>query len=63
MQIMSECFMCKHALKRRDKSKPFDVCDAFPNGIPREIFSGKVLHHTPYQNDNGIQYEEFKNKT
>ena len=51
--------MCKHALKRIDKSKPFNVCNAFPDGIPEEIFSGKVFHHTPYQNDNGIQYEEF----
>ena len=63
MQVMSECFMCKHALKRRDKFKPFDVCDAFPNGIPEEIFSGKVLHHSPYPNDKGIQYEEFIDHT
>ncbi|MFH1010194.1 MAG: hypothetical protein V1784_03035 [bacterium] len=33
------------------------ICDAFPEGIPEDIFLGKVLHLGPYEGDYGIQYD------
>lgn len=33
------------------------VCRAFPDGMPEEIWTGKVEHREPYPGDNGIQYE------
>ena len=32
-------------------------CAAFPNGIPIEIAFGGNDHTSPYEGDNGIQYE------
>ena len=49
----SNCFGCKH-LDDNERT-----CKAFKDGIPREIFSGEVLHDKPYKGDNGIQFEEF----
>jgi hypothetical protein len=33
-------------------------CDAFPKGIPREIWDVPARHVTPYPGDNGIMFEE-----
>ena len=44
------CMTCKH----------FDaqgICEAFPDGIPAEIYSGHNKHTKPYPGDRGIQYE------
>ena len=32
-------------------------CDAFPEGIPRSIFSAGYDHREPFPNDNGIKFE------
>lgn len=32
------------------------VCTAFPDGIPRSILVGDILHTRPYPGDNGRQY-------
>lgn len=49
-----DCLNCAHYhdLKKR--------CDAFPEGIPEDIWTAKVDHKIPYLGDNGIQFEEKK---
>jgi len=46
-----------------DSSVPYAVCDAFPDGIPVEIFSSdfKTDHTKPYPGDHGIQYSPLEN--
>ncbi len=55
----SPCMHCKH-LHDGDEylEDPFVSCDAFPDGIPGEIFEGENLHKEPYEGDNGIRFEE-----
>ena len=53
--IGTQCMICKHA-HVSDESIP-TTCDAFPNGIPQQLLSGKVFHLTPYKGDNGIMLE------
>jgi hypothetical protein len=33
-------------------------CAAFPDGIPRDIRKGKVVHDKPYPGDRGIVYKQ-----
>jgi hypothetical protein len=33
-------------------------CEAFPDGIPDEIFFGENLHKEPYPGDKGLMFEE-----
>jgi len=44
------CLMCTHY--RKDKK-----CNAFPEGIPHEIWVLQVFHTKPYPGDNGIKYK------
>jgi hypothetical protein len=32
-------------------------CEAFPDRVPREIYTGQFDHREPYPGDNGIQFE------
>ncbi len=51
MTYMLLCLFCKHY---RNKV----TCDAYPDGIPKEIRHFEVDHRQGYKGDNGIQYEE-----
>ena len=42
--------MCKHYRVLWD-------CDAFPDGIPKEISTGRHDHLKPFKGDNGIRFE------
>lgn len=45
-----DCVTCKWATSKT-------TCQAFPNGIPDRIRTGRDRHDEPYPGDNGIQYE------
>ncbi len=38
------------------------ICDAFPNGIPDEIYREGFDHTKPYPGDHGIQFEPIETK-
>ena len=43
---------------RRFDASPLQ-CKAFPDGVPREIYSGANDHKKPFPGDNGIQWEKY----
>ena len=46
-----QCATCKHAI-------PMSLaCKAYPNGIPKEIISGRWDHREHFPGDHGILYE------
>lgn len=47
------CRKCKHWYG-------WNTCAAFPNGMPDDIWTGKVKHTRPYPGDNGIRFERKK---
>lgn len=44
------CLRCIHYINDRK-------CEAFPEGIPHEIWVLKVFHTKPYPGDNGIRFK------
>lgn len=53
------CTMCKHYEPKNSKPvKEGQICTAFSNGIPDEIWLGKNDHKNPYKGDHGIQFEK-----
>ena len=56
------CTVCGHY---DSKNASFKRCEAFPDGIPQEIFSGRNKHTQSYKGDKGIKFREveFRLKT
>jgi hypothetical protein len=50
MSTSTQCLDCKYY-------NSFSTCDAFLDGIPQEIFDGRVIHDVPYGGDGGIMYD------
>lgn len=55
MRYSSVCTFCIHLL-----SGPEQKCRAFPDGIPKEIWSGQNKHNKPFPGDHGIQFERLE---
>ncbi len=51
--IISPCYGCKNYIQCNGKK---EVCRAFPDGIPDDVYWGKVSHDMPIDGDHGIQY-------
>ena len=45
-----KCLVCKRYKVNRK-------CDAFPDGIPDEIWNGNKEHIEPYMGDKGLRFE------
>ncbi len=56
----SQCWTCKHFLYPEGRGIAPLNCRAFPDGIPRDIYSNIVMHDQPYAvaDDHGLQWEE-----
>jgi hypothetical protein len=52
MTYASDCMKCKFL-------KDNGFCDAFPDGIPMDIWTAKKHHDKPIKGDHGIQYEKM----
>ena len=52
------CAFCKH--EYQGLPSHVHCCDAFPDGIPDDIWLGKNNHRQPYPGDHGILFEEYK---
>jgi hypothetical protein len=50
--VSEVCRFCKHLY-----SSFAQTCEAFPRGIPHEIWIGTNPHKTPYPGDHGILFE------
>ena len=57
--IFSKCVDCKHFTGTREHPH---VCKAFPDGIPDDVYWGKVSHDKPVDGDHGIQFELIEKK-
>lgn len=53
MNVSSQCYKCQNLTGAQ-------LCKAFPNGIPDELYFNEVSHESPYEGDNGIIFKEKK---
>jgi hypothetical protein len=54
MPMPVQCASCIHF--HRDNFQD-NTCNAFPAGIPPQIFKGEHDHRLPYAGDKGIRYQ------
>ncbi len=50
-----QCVDCSHFLDLIEKPK----CEAYPDGIPDEIWDGDFDHRKPFAGDDGIMFEKI----
>jgi len=54
------CTLCRHYQFVRPGSTP--TCDAFPDGIPDDIYENRVEHDQPISGDHGLRFIEMTDK-
>jgi hypothetical protein len=61
--LLPQCGWCKHFHSHKAFSMENKTCEAFPEGIPEDIYENYFDHRVPYQygDDHGIQFEEQTN--
>jgi hypothetical protein len=52
--VQSQCTACTHLDRQAEQDQ---LCNAFPDGIPDEIWKNEVPHTDSYPGDNGIHLE------
>ena len=52
MIVIPQCFFCQRFHRDEEGRK----CDAYPDGIPPEVFKSEVDHTKPYKGDNGLTF-------
>lgn len=50
-----QCLWCERLL-----DDGYNLCRAFPNGIPDDIWEGRHDHRQPYEGDTGLTFVERK---
>jgi hypothetical protein len=55
MTVFPACATCAR-FNANDKTK--DTCEAFPEGIPAQIWEGQNDHRFPVKGDRGLTYKE-----
>lgn len=51
-----QCCRCRH-IRAVTLGEPF-TCDAYPDGIPDQVWLAMVKHTAPLEGDHGIRFEE-----
>jgi hypothetical protein len=51
--MIPQCAYCKRLISMNKRA-----CEAYPSGIPDAIWLGEVDHTKPYEDDDGLQFQE-----
>lgn len=60
-QMEPICFNCARLREGRTASGHFG-CEAFPDGVPLDIYLGEFDHTKPHEGDNGLRFQSHKDR-